>query len=667
MRNRWNVAGLLLLVFKIAGLKNGNPEATMGLQCLQPFLSNFVNCSWLPWESQNANTTYVLHYQSLKLGKVLLSLNQVYSVVAQMGQNWLVIERRNLTHGDKYSVWMEVRSVDGIALSKKLNFSLDEIVKPCPPELDHVELDSTEAIVTWKNPRWSELHSDQPLTYAIRYKASIDHEWTYLQETHLDQGNHEFCDLKPFTCYEVQVRCMPENKKDFWSEWSSSKPFCTFEAAPLGQVDVWQKECVSDCQNESRLLLWKALDPEAAQGKILDYEVIFQDHNKTLHRINYNCCQTLIPITAQYISIAARNSVKKTLWANLSLEKTELPGPEEMTVVALEGLGFNVTWKPSIDSQWVQPQEYVVEWRKEIDDGAGELLNWTRTLGSSTSVLLRANFSSKVPYLVRVYGLYAHGRTASDSVRAYFKEEVPSAGPEGLQDRRLSSTATSISWKEIPLADRNGHIIHYTLYLKHLHPDILMVHAPISATERNYTVSDLEPGATYQVWMTGSTSAGEGVASAMHHFSTSVFHWQNILIVFLPVVILLVMGSIIVLLKYRRLVGLCQKVLPRWCWEKIPDPKHSGIAVEMNEESTAPTMEALTKCSTQFPEIMDIVDISEEIPEPSPSPSPPLPRSTAMAISGYEKRFLPTQEEILNWIEQERNNSPFSGLRERET
>lgn len=51
-----------------------------------------------------------------------------------------------------------------------------------------------------------------------------------LQETHLDQENYEFCDLKPFTCYEVQVRCIPENKKDFWSEWSSSKPFCTCEA-----------------------------------------------------------------------------------------------------------------------------------------------------------------------------------------------------------------------------------------------------------------------------------------------------------------------------------------------------------------------------------------------------------------------------------------------------
>lgn len=62
---------------------------------------------------------------------------------------------------------------------------------------------------------------------------------------------------------------------------------------------------------------------------------------------------------------------------------------------------------------------------------------------------------------------------------------------------------------------------------------------------------------------------------------------------------------------------------------------------------------------------MDIAEISEEIPEPSPPRS--TARSTAMMISGYEKRSLPTQEEIMNWIEQERNNSPFSGLRERET
>ncbi|ETE71272.1 Interleukin-27 receptor subunit alpha, partial [Ophiophagus hannah] len=462
----------------------------MGLQCFQPFRSNFVNCSWLTWESQNANAIYVLHYESLKLGKLLPDLGQVHSMVAQMGQNWLVIDRTGLTHGDEYSIWMEVRSADEIAVSKKLNFSLDEIVKPCLPELDHVELDCSEATVIWKNPHWFEFHNDQPLTYAIRYKASTDHEWTYV--------------------------------------------------TPFGQVDVWQKGCISDRQNESCLLLWKALDPEAAQGTILDYEVIVQDHSKAVHRMNYNCCQALIPIAAQYVSIAARNSVKKTPWANLSLEKTELPDPEDITVVASEGLGLNVTWKPSMDSQWVQPQKYVVEWRKEIIDSAGELLNWTSTPGSSTSALLR----------------------------------VPSAGPQGLQDRRLSSTATSISWEEIPLADRNGHIIHYTLYLKHLHSGSLMVHAPINAMERNYIISDLEPGTTYKVWMTGSTSAGEGAASTVHHFSTSGY-WVTAI---------------------RSYLG--------------------GVGRKFQIQNT----EILIKYSTQFPEIMDIAEISEEIPEPSPPP-----------------------------------------------
>lgn len=78
----------------------------------------------------------------------------------------------------------------------------------------------------------------------------------------------------------------------------------------------------------------------------------------------------------------------------LSFLFLELPGPEEVTVVASEGLGLNVTWKPSMDSQWVQPKEYVVEWRKEIADSTGELLNWTRTLGSSTSALLRGEMDN---------------------------------------------------------------------------------------------------------------------------------------------------------------------------------------------------------------------------------------------------------------------------------
>lgn len=42
---------------------------------------------------------------------------------------------------------------------------------------------------------------------------------------------------------------------------------------------------------------------------------------------------------------------------------------------------------------------------------------------------------------------------------------MPSAGPQGLQDRSISKEASVISWEAIPLAQCNGHITHYTLYL----------------------------------------------------------------------------------------------------------------------------------------------------------------------------------------------------------
>lgn len=42
-------------------------------------------------------------------------------------QNWLIIEKIDLTQGDDYSVWLEARSATGVAKSKMLNFSLDDI------------------------------------------------------------------------------------------------------------------------------------------------------------------------------------------------------------------------------------------------------------------------------------------------------------------------------------------------------------------------------------------------------------------------------------------------------------------------------------------------------------------------------------------------------------
>uniref|UniRef100_A0A8D2Q4D3 Fibronectin type-III domain-containing protein n=1 Tax=Varanus komodoensis TaxID=61221 RepID=A0A8D2Q4D3_VARKO len=343
-----------------------------------------MNCSWSIRDLPGVHTICILHYESLKFHP-----KQSYSEKSQSEENWLLIARNKLRKGDTYSIWLEVQTAGRTVTSNKITVSLDEIVKPPPPDVDLVdptECDSSGARITWKTP-----NSSEPLTCALRYKVSKDQDWTYLHQDEVGQEGHYLENLKPFTSYEVQARCF--QNEGFWSEWSSARTFRTLEAAPLGQVDVWQAVDASDSQK--RLLLWKALDSEAAQGKILDYEVSYQNHGQNITKGTWPCCRAVLPSTAGYAWISARNSVKQTQVANLSLEQSALPGPEDVQVQALEDRGFRVTWKPSASPLWVQPEEYVVEWREELPS-TNEALDWTRVPGSSGSTLLIGEGQSRV-------------------------------------------------------------------------------------------------------------------------------------------------------------------------------------------------------------------------------------------------------------------------------
>lgn len=631
MKRRWNAAWLLLLALKAFGLEE---DASVGLHCYQMVPSHVMNCSWTSWGPPSVNVTYVLYYKSQKYHR-----DEMPKKKQRSDQNWLIIEKIDLTQGDDYSVWLEARSATGVAKSKMLNFRLDDIVKPPPPDLHLIELHSSEVTVKCNNTAWSESLSHQPLIYGLRYKTSSDNEWIYPNVGSLYQETHDLEGLKPFTSYEVQARCIP-HQSGFWSEWSSSQAFVTLEAAPQGQVDVWQRMGASEAR-EPILLLWKALGPEAARGIIINYEISFHDSSKnSIEHKMCLCCNTTLPHTANYVWLSARNSVSKTRPANLSLEQTDLPGPQEVKVQAVQGLGFNVTWKISASPLGVQPQEYIVEWSEELFRNK---FNWTRRPGSSSSALLQGNFTSKIPYLVSVYALYAEGSNASGAVRAYFQEEVPSGSPLILQVKSISSTVSLITWEEIPLASRNGHVTNYAIYLQkdpsNSTSKTLKTYRHIGATERSYYLTDLNPGTLYLLWMTGSTSAGEGVPSASHRFYMPDSHWQITLITLLVLGSLVILALIVVFVKRIWFFSLCHKLLPSWCWEKIPDPEHSGIVLKINDQTTVPDMDALSK--TKAAEEPTIFEIKEQAP---PEPPPSIP----MKISGYEKRFMPTLEELQN-------------------
>ncbi|XP_074977823.1 interleukin-27 receptor subunit alpha isoform X4 [Caretta caretta] len=609
MRKRWRGAWLLLLALKTFGFQEGDPEEPTGLECYQVGPRGGMNCTWPSRSGSEAITTYTLHYQSLKFKR-----NQTQSSQAPAGQSWVVIGRSNLTRNENYAVWVEAG--DGTQITPRLTLTLHEIVKPDPPVLS---LEDVTPVVTmsWTNPQWPE-HFSRDLACHLRYRVSGTANWTRVHEGDVEPNHYEFSSLEPFTAYEVQARCIPEDGKGFWSDWSPSQTFQTPEAAPLGLVDVWQVASPAESGEPSLLLLWKPLNSEAARGVIRSYSLAFRTgSNGAESPLESPCCNASLPARTTHVWISANNHVGRTQPANLSLER-------------------------------------------------------------------QGDFRPRVPYQVHVYGLYPGGFGASAPVRAYTQEGVPSAGPQGLQDRSISKEVSVISWEAIPLAQRNGHITHYTLYLA-APTGSPQTYQPIAATETSYNLSGLEPGTSYQLWMTGSTSAGEGNASSIHLFHTPDSRWEAVLASLLAVGFLLFLACVLGAVLHVQLLDLCHKVLPSWCWEKIPDATHSRIMLhEVNRDPHSyrgPLVRNLDAEETPITEL-DIGEPAENVNQgystlpQLESPLPALPHSggaddwtgskprteelvpssptleetwgdKAPVISGYEKHFMPTPEEVL--------------------
>ncbi|XP_053868620.1 interleukin-27 receptor subunit alpha isoform X2 [Malaclemys terrapin pileata] len=670
MRKRWRGAWLLLLALETFGFQEGDPEEPTGLMCYQMGPSRGMNCTWPSRTGPEANTTYTLHYQSLKFKR-----NQTRSSQAPAGQSWVVIGRSSLTHNENYAVWVEAG--DGTQITPRLTLTPHEIVKPDPPVLSLVDV-TPVVTVTWTNPQWPQ-HFSLDLACHLRYRVSGTPNWTRVHEEDVEPNIYEFSSLEPFTAYEVQARCIPGDRKGFWSDWSPSQTFRTPEAAPLGLVDVWRVASPPESGETSLLLLWKPLNSEAARGVIRSYSLAFRSGSNSSESLESACCNVSLPSRTTHVWISANNHVGRTQPAYLSLERQDLPAPAGVRAVAVHGQDLLVTWEPSKDPLEGEPTEYLVEWAEECSSSKAASLDWVRRPAGTHRALLTGDFRPRVPYQVRVYGLYPGGFGASAPVRAYIQEGVPSAGPQGLQDHSISKEASIISWEAIPLAQRNGHITHYTLYLA-TPTESPQTYQPIAATETSYNLSGLEPGTSYQLWMTGSTSAGEGNASSIHLFHTPDSRWEAVLASLLAVGFLLFLACVLGAVLHVQLLDLCQKVLPSWCWEKVPDATHSRIMLHEDPHSyRGPLVRAAAAEEPPITEL-HIAEPAEHVnhgystlPQlESPVPARPhgagaddgpgsKPRTEelgpssleeawgeqAPVISGYEKHFMPTLEEVL--------------------
>ncbi|XP_072458240.1 interleukin-27 receptor subunit alpha isoform X2 [Notamacropus eugenii] len=431
----------------------------------------------------------------------------------------------------------------------------------------------------------------------------------------------ELQNLKPATVYEVSSRCQLQNNRGFWSDWSATLKFQSLLAG--GQVDMWVFG--SPCngphpQEEPYELQWKDFMP----GLGLTYKVVFQVPGRDMQTKVIPCCNFTLSKGTEWVSIMAVNITDQGHPSNLTLACSG-SAPKRVQVNSMENQGMLVTWVPEPQEH----QEFIVEWTEE--KLSPQEISWTRLPNENHSTLLRGNFKKGVPYRVTVSSISLKGLAFASPVWGYSQEIAPPTGPALWQIPNDASGAVTVAWAELPRGQRGGHFTHYTLYVQaDSGPPTLL---NVSAETLNVTLWDL-PGGHYKMWVIASTSAGPGQPGQILQLflpEKNSKEWKVLWNVLLFCV-LLSMTCCLGLVSFK--CCLCQKFLPHWVSEKIPDPSNSKSMQPWGEEVP------------QAPPPKDALFLDVEEVETPMSPAPQLPEAPIPLDSGYEKHFLPTPEEL---------------------
>ncbi|XP_072005830.1 interleukin-27 receptor subunit alpha isoform X4 [Engystomops pustulosus] len=549
--------------------------------CVYQHKSGDLNCSWI----SDVRTKH-----SVSLEQLGSDESVVFAVPS--GQNWLIIPRENLTTYKEYYI-----TVTGGDQEKSETFTYSEDganIFIRPPILTSSILENQSLEITWTHPE----DKFFMLEVELRYRVLGAQNWTVARDHEITA--YELKEPLPYTEYEFQIRYLPdEETTEAGSLWSQSHIRTSHEMAPDGSCDVWRS-----LQNGSSLLvIWKELDHRSARGKILSYQVTYIHGREEEDELP--CCNVSLPAPATHVCVRARNSeglgppaCAPPLCADRTFLDCNIHGDSSNRIRVL-------CKDPVIASPLLS---FVVEWRAQREDLKMEL-DWTRTRVVNETLVLPGDFTPGTPYHVSVYVLYSNSCITGFSTEVYSREEVPTASPK-FTSHILSPGSVLVSWEEIPKWHKRGAITHYSIYVRSA--DHLQDH-PVSNGSGNKTLSGLSTGTVYTVWMTASTSAGEGQPGAQKTFQTSAGHRHRVpLIVAVVVNVLFICGAI-----------LCFCDCKISLWPKVPKPEVKFKQFFMASSVTV----------WQPPQISNnpMITVVEEV---EPPPKPPSPEPQAPSLPG---------------------------------
>uniref|UniRef100_H2YZV0 protein-tyrosine-phosphatase n=1 Tax=Ciona savignyi TaxID=51511 RepID=H2YZV0_CIOSA len=112
-------------------------------------------------------------------------------------------------------------------------------------------------------------------------------------------------------------------------------------------------------------------------------------------------------------------------------------------------------------------------------------------------------------YDIRLAAQTVHGVGAETSmISVSTLSDVPSAPPEHLVVSPIDATSIRVTWEPPAKESRNGELTHYTVYYRQHGLESAAADMQVNGT--SVVVQGLQPYTEYDVWLTASTTVGEG-------------------------------------------------------------------------------------------------------------------------------------------------------------
>ncbi|KAM7334953.1 hypothetical protein ACRRTK_005430 [Alexandromys fortis] len=591
------------------------PDPPRNLSCLQEGERGTVACTWDPGLDTHLETHYTLQLTGPN--------NMTYQ---DQGSCWncnrlsLGISLTSHLAESKFTVSVTAKNQLGNSSSFPFTFTLLDIVRPLPPwdiRIDFLNASESRCIVQWKD-------EGQVVLNRLRYRPSNSMSWNMVNATNA-KGRYSLQHLKPFTEYEFQISSKLYLSKGSWSNWSKLLTTQTPEEVPVGTLDIWYMKQNISSNRQQISLFWKNLSSSEARGKILQYQVTLQEVTRkiTLQNITAHTSWTgVIPrIGAWTASVSAASSKGSSTPTRINLVDlcgTGLLAPSWVSAKSENMDNIVVTWQPP-GKAVSAVREYIVEWRA-LEPGRNVSFppHWLRIPPYNTTALISENINPYICYEIQVHAL-SEDQGGCSSTLGDSRHKAPLTGPHiiAVTEKRKS---LFISWSHIPAQEQMGCILNYRIYWKErdsaAQPKLYEI--PYRHSQNSSSVSSLQPGVTYVLWMTALTAAGESPQGNQREFCPQgKVNWKAFVASSICIAIITV-GIFSVRPFRQKALAFLSTLRPQWYCRTIPDPANSTWVKKypIVEEKTHLSMDLLMAWPT--PEEPEPLIINEVLYQMTP-------------------------------------------------